>query len=53
MKQTDVDSIRIGSFTLNPSEFYLQQGNAMDIYVTFQPECEGSLEEKLILACDN
>ena len=53
MKQTDIDSIRIGSFTLNPSEFYLQQGNAIDIYVTFQPEREGDLEEKLILACDN
>ena len=53
LKQTDIDSIRIGSFTLNPSEFYLQQGNAIDIYVTFQPECEGNLEEKLILACDN
>ena len=53
LKQTDVDSIKIGSFTLNPSEFYLQQGNAIDIYVTFQPEYEGQLEEKLILACDN
>ena len=53
LKQTDADSIRIGSFTLNPAEFYLYSGNAIDIYVTFQPEREGYLEEILILACDN
>ena len=53
LKQTDAESIRIGSFTLNPAEFYLYSGNAIDIYVTFQPEREGYLEEKLILACDN
>ena len=53
LKQTDADSIKIGSFTLNPAEFYLYSGNAIDIYVTFQPEREGYLEEKLILACDN
>lgn len=53
LKQTDADSIRIGSFTLNPAEFYLYSGNAIDIYVTFNPESEGTLEEKLILACDN
>ena len=28
-------------------------GSATDIYVAFQPEYEGYLEEKLILACDN
>ena len=35
LKQTDADSIKIGSFTLNPAEFYLYSGNAIDIYVTF------------------
>lgn len=53
LKQTDADSIKIGSFTLNPAEFYLYSGNAIDIYVTFNPDSEGQLEEKLILACDN
>jgi len=52
-KQTDADTIRIGSFTLTPSEFYLYSGTAQDIYVTFNPEKEGKLEENLILACDN
>ena len=52
-KQTDADTIRIGSFTLTPSEFYLYQGSAIDIYVSFNPEKEGKLEENLILACDN
>ena len=52
-KQTDADTIRIGSFTLTPSEFYLYQGSAIDIYVSFNPESEGKLEENLILACDN
>lgn len=40
-KQTDPDTIRIGSFTLSPSEFYLFSGNAIDIYVSFSPEREG------------
>lgn len=53
LKQTDAESIKIGSFTIHPAEFYLCSGNATDIYVTFQPEREGYLEEKLILACDN
>ena len=52
-KQTDADTIRIGTFTLTPSEFYLYQGSAIDIYVSFNPEKEGKLEENLILACDN
>lgn len=52
-KQTDADTIRIGSFTLTPSEFYLMSGSALDIYVSFNPEKEGKLEENLILACDN
>jgi hypothetical protein len=38
---------------LTPSEFYLYQGSALDIYVSFNPEKEGRLEENLILACDN
>lgn len=53
LKQTDVDTIKIGSFTLTPSEFYLYSGSAIDIYVSFTPDREGLLEEKLILACDN
>ena len=52
-KQTDADTIKIGSFTLTPSEFYLYAGNAIDIYVSFAPEAEGELSENLILACDN
>ena len=52
-KQSDNDTIRIGSFALTPAEFYLYSGNAMDIYVSFNPETEGALEENLILACDN
>ena len=52
-KQTDADTIRIGSFTLTPSEFYLYSGSAIDVYVSFNPEKEGKLEENLILACDN
>ena len=52
-KQTDSETIRIGSFTLTPSEFYLYSGNAIDIYVSFNPDHEGSLEQNLILACDN
>lgn len=52
-KQTDADTIRIGSFTLTPSEFYLYSGSAIDIYVSFNPDKEGKLEENLILACDN
>jgi hypothetical protein len=52
-KQTDQDTIRIGSFTLTPSEFYLYSGSALDVYVSFNPEHEGKLEENLILACDN
>ena len=52
-KQTDKDTIRIGSFSLTPSEFYLFSGNAIDIYVSFYPDREGSLEENMILACDN
>ena len=40
-RQTDPDTIRIGSFTLSPSEFYLYSGNAIDIYVSFSPDREG------------
>lgn len=38
---------------MTPAEFYLYSGNAIDVYISFQPESEGSLEENLILACDN
>lgn len=52
-KQMDKDTIKIGSFSLTPSEFYLFSGNAIDIYVSFYPDREGTLEENMILACDN
>jgi hypothetical protein len=52
-KQTDSETIRIGSFTLTPSEFYLYSGNAIDIYISFNPDHEGHLDQNLILACDN
>lgn len=37
-KQSDAETIRIGAFTLTPSEFYLYAGNAIDIYVSFNPD---------------
>lgn len=40
-KQNDAETIRIGPFTLTPSEFYLYQGNAIDIYVSYAPDREG------------
>jgi hypothetical protein len=52
-KQTDFDNIKIGAFTLTPSEFYLYSGNAIDVYISFNPSVEGQLSENLILACDN
>jgi len=33
--QNEPETIKIGPFTLVPSEFYLYSGNAIDIYVTF------------------
>jgi hypothetical protein len=45
--------IKLNSFTLAPSEFYLNAGQAIDIIVAFQPTEEGELVENLILACDN
>ena len=35
--QNEPETIKIGPFTLVPSEFYLYSGNAIDIYVTFSP----------------
>jgi hypothetical protein len=52
-RQVDADSIKIGNFSLSPSEFYLYSGSAIDVYVSFSPELEGQLQENLILACDN
>ena len=52
-KQQEADSLKIGPFTLFPSEFYLYTGNAIDIFVSFNPKEEGTAEENLILACDN
>ena len=52
-KQEEADTIKLGPFTLFPSEFYLYSGNALDIYVSFNPTEEGLAEENLILACDN
>lgn len=43
----------MGSFTITPCEFYLYSGNAIDVYVSFNPDQEGALTENLILACDN
>jgi len=40
-RQTEDAAIRIGSFTITPSEFYLYSGNAIDVYVSFNPESEG------------
>lgn len=42
-RQTEDSSIKIGSFTITPSEFYLYAGTAQDIYVSFNPESEGLL----------
>jgi hypothetical protein len=42
-RQTEDATIRIGSFSITPSEFYLYAGNAIDVYVSFNPECEGQL----------
>jgi len=52
-RQTEDASIKIGSFTITPSEFYLYSGNAIDVYISFNPESEGQLLENMILACDN
>lgn len=52
-KQQEADTIKLGPFTLFPSEFYLYSGNAIDIFVSFNPTEEGLSEENLILACDN
>lgn len=40
-RQTEDAAIKIGSFTITPSEFYLYSGNAIDVYVSFNPESEG------------
>lgn len=52
-KQADPDQIKIGPFSIHPSEFYLYSGTATDIYVSFNPALEGKETENLILACDN
>jgi hypothetical protein len=51
--QTDPNTIRIGAFSLTPSQFYLHAGAAIDIYVSFTPTEEGQTSQNLILACDN
>jgi hypothetical protein len=40
-RQSEADIIKIGNFTLTPSEFYLYQGSAIDVYVSFNPDHEG------------
>lgn len=40
-RQTDSETIRIGPFSITPTEFYLYSGNAIDIYVSFSPDREG------------
>ena len=52
-KQEEADTIKLGPFTLFPSEFYLYSGNALDIFVSFNPLQEGLADENLILAWDN
>lgn len=52
-RQEEADTIKLGPYTLFPSEFYLYSGNALDIFVSFNPTEEGLAEENLILACDN
>jgi hypothetical protein len=52
-RQQEQFVIKLNSFTLAPSEFFLQKNQAIDIIVAFQPEREGELIENLILACDN
>lgn len=42
--QHEPDTIKIGPFTLFPSEFYLYSGNAIDIFISFNPTYEGSQE---------
>lgn len=40
-------------FTIFPLEFFLQKGEAIDIFISFQPKNEGQFTNKVILACDN
>ena len=40
-------------FTIFPLEFFLQKGEAIDVYISFQPKTEGQFSNKVILACDN
>jgi hypothetical protein len=49
-RQEEADTIKLGPYTLFPSEFYLYSGNALDIFVSFNPTEEGLAEENLILA---
>lgn len=42
-----------GPFTIFPLQFYLTTGQFVDIYVCFQPNSGGFVENKVILACDN
>ena len=52
-RQNEPNTIRVGAFTLTPSQFYLHAGNAIDVYVSFTPTQEGQTTQNLILACDN
>lgn len=49
----DANSLKIGAFTITPSQFYLYAGNAIDICISFRPSSEGKTSERLILSCDN
>ena len=47
------DYLKSGPFTIYPLQFYLHKGEAIDIFIVFQPTEAGFVENKIILACDN
>lgn len=47
------DVIKLQNFTICPSEFFIQKGEIVEVYVSYTPVQEGATTEKVILACDN
>ena len=47
------DVLKIGQFTLGPSQFFLSTGQSLDLYAQFNPITEGLCEEEIIVCCDN
>jgi hypothetical protein len=41
------------NFFIYPKEFYLKRGEGTELFINFQPEKEGILSEKVVLACDD